>query len=180
MSLQSRQIDTYILFSDTLTEIHGPLFESEIPAAKERCANLGITDLITLNEVTFKSMYPQIYNDHLYNHWSDKVYTYICNNAEWIGSVFYHKETGAYSCNWFNCFQVTERLTGQRKIQINVHISANKFHAAKLFQDFNQMLPFPIRVGDLFYTDKSNQVHVNEKAIQVQLAEQMLQHMCLQ
>lgn len=149
------------------------------------------TKSYVIEETAFATMYVNQYWNHLQKYWIDKLYCYFTLNASWIGYVNCSYENQLCKSTWFTVLETTvldkdfddedfeAMLPDEPYLQINFKSGANPFYVARFKQDMQDMNLMFTKVGDDYYEDKKGQLFVGEQAITRELADSLIDHMCM-
>lgn len=168
-----------------MERIVGPCFKPEMQQVVD--LSFPETGCAVLEENVFANRFPAMYKIHIHEYWMDKLRTYFLQNSDWIGRVFKSDSERAFSSDWFSMHEIDR--DGKRGIKINMAITANRFHEARLYQDLQDLFTlFDLRIGLQYYKGTDDTVHLGDSAgpdgqsgaYQRYLAEKLCTNMCLQ
>lgn len=168
---------TYILFTTqngNFGRIAGPVFGYEIDAVKQRFFQ-DEQEVQVLEETVFISLYRERYWKHIEQFWMDKAYVYFYSNRDWIGQVNMDTQTRGFTSNWFTMFE--QEVNGERCIQIQFVVNANRFYPPRLLIELQQILPWKLIPKEDYYVSDSN-LYTGTRALQRLLAEKCVKKMC--
>lgn len=186
---------TYFLFHynkelNAFSRIVGPVFHDEIKIAAQTSFPDGYQ---VLEESVFANRFSQEYRNHTHMFWLDTMRVYCVTNRHWMGKSWNNAEAKGIASSWFSMYETVSK--GRRSLKINVCITANRFHEAKIVQDivglfpmFDIILGYPYYIGNDDYTYVGTRAGVafedgsndqNRGAYQRILAEKLCSHACL-
>lgn len=167
-----------------MEKLVGPCFKPEVQQVVD--IEFGETGCVVVSEEVFASRFRNDYRAHLHVYWMDKMRCYFLQR-DWIGRVFKSESERGFCTDWFSMHEIN--MNGRRGLKINMAITANRFHEARLIQDIQELFPlFDLRIGLPFFNGTDKKTHLgdtvgegeNSGAYQRYLAEHSCKNACLQ